>query len=180
MRNASRACTGLMAGFFVEETSQVLDEEQEVTHKELCDKIDQKIDDTKFFQTLKTKLPADFDSTQLDWIYGPVVQSGGYYDLKLTAQADNNTLHAGTIIAGLGLRYKSYCSMVVRTYLVDPNASQESNYKLLLVIHEAVIKDARDGVIVKDLYNKALGIIKTKKPELEKHFLKSLGGGDRY
>lgn len=177
MRNASRACTGLMAEFFVEEMSQVLDEERAVTHKELCDKIDQKIDDTKFFQALKSKLPADFDSTQLDWIYGPVVQSGGNYDLKLTAQADNNTLHAGTIIAGLGLRYKSYCSMVVRTYLVDPNASQESNYKLLLNIHETLIKDARDGVIIKDLYNKALGIIKTKRPELEKHFLKSLGGG---
>ena len=177
MRNASRACTGLMAEFFVEEMSEVLDEEKKVTHKDLADKIDQKIDDAKFFQTLKSKLPADFDSSQLDWIYGPVVQSGGQYDLKLTAQSDTNPLHAGTIIAGLGLRYKSYCSMIARTYLVDPNDSQESNYKLLLSIHEAVLKDARDGVVVKDLYHKAIGIIKTRKPEMEKHFLKSVGGG---
>lgn len=177
MRNASRACTGLMAEFFVEEMSEILDEEKKVTHKDLADKIDQKIDDAKFFQTLKSKLPADFDSSQLDWIYGPVVQSGGQYDLKLTAQSDTNPLHAGTIIAGLGLRYKSYCSMIARTYLVDPNDSQESNYKLLLSIHEAVLKDARDGVVVKDLYHKAIGIIKTKKPELEKHFLKNVGGG---
>lgn len=177
MRNASRACTGLMAEFFVEEMSEILDEEKKVTHKDLADKIDQKIDDAKFFQTLKSKLPADFDSSQLDWIYGPVVQSGGNYDLKLTAQSDTNPLHAGTIIAGLGLRYKSYCSMVARTYLVDPNESQESNYKLLLSIHEAVLKDARDGVAVKDLYHKAIGIIKTKKPDMEKHFLKTVGGG---
>lgn len=177
MRNASRACTGLMAEFFVEEMSEILDEEKKVTHKDLADKIDQKIDDAKFFQTLKSKLPADFDSSQLDWIYGPVVQSGGNYDLKLTAQSDTNPLHAGTIIAGLGLRYKSYCSMIARTYLVDPNESQESNYKLLLSIHEAVLKDARDGVAVKDLYHKAIGIIKTKKQEMEKHFLKTVGGG---
>ncbi|MCJ1261822.1 FACT complex subunit spt16 [Lobaria immixta] len=177
MRNASRACTGLMAEFFVEEMSEILDEEKKVTHKDLADKIDQKIDDAKFFQTLKSKLPADFDSSQLDWIYGPVVQSGGNYDLKLTAQSDTNPLHAGTIIAGLGLRYKSYCSMIARTYLVDPNESQESNYKLLLSIHEAVLKDARDGVAVKDLYHKAIGIIKTKKPDMEKHFLKTAGGG---
>jgi nucleosome binding factor SPN SPT16 subunit len=177
MRNASRACTGLMAEFFVEEMSEILDGEKKVTHKELAERIDKKIDDAKFFQNLKSKLPADFDASQLDWIYGPLVQSGGIYDLKLTAQSDTNALHAGTIIAGLGLRYKSYCSIVARTYLVDPNESQESNYKLLLSIHEAVMKDAREGVPVKDLYNKALGIIKTKKPEMEKHFLKVAGGG---
>lgn len=177
MRNASRACTGLMAEFFVEEMSEILDGEKKVTHKELFEKIDAKVDDTKFFQNLKSKLPADFDSKQLDWIYGPIVQSGGNYDLKLTARPDQNALHAGTIIAGMGLRYKSYGSMLARTYLVDPNESQESNYKLLLSIHEAVIKEAREGVVVKDLYNKALGIIKTKKPEMEKHFSKNIGGG---
>lgn len=177
MRNAARACTGLMSEFFVEEMSGILDEEKKVTHKDLADKIDQKVDDAKFFQNLKSKLKDDFDPSQLDWIYGPVVQSGGNYDLKLTAQSDNNTLHAGPIIAGLGLRYKSYSSIIARTYLVDPNEYQESNYKLLLNIHEAVLKDARDGVAVKDLYHKAIGILKSKKPDMEKHFLKSIGGG---
>ena len=177
MRNASRACTGLLTEYFVEEMSEILDEEKKVTHKQLADKVDGKIDDAKFFQGLKTKLPGDFDATQLDWIYGPVVQSGGNYDMKLTAQPDDKTLHAGTIIAGLGLKYKSYCSIVARTYLVDPNESQEANYKLLMSIHEATMKEAKEGVAVKDLYNKALGIIKSKKPDLEKHFVKSLGAG---
>ena len=177
MRNSSRACTGLLGEYFVEEMSEVLDEEKRVSHKDLATKIDSRLDEKNFFQNLKSKLPADFDPNQLDWIYGPVVQSGGSYDLRLTAQPDQNNLHAGTIVAGLGLRYKSYCSIVARTYLVDPNDSQESNYKLLLSIHEAVIRDAREGVVVKDLYNKALGMIKSKKPALEKHFLKSVGAG---
>ena len=177
MRNASRACTGLLTEYFVEEMSEILDEEKKVTHKQLADKVDAKIDDAKFFQGLKTKLPGDFDASQLDWIYGPVVQSGGAYDLKLSAQSDDKTLHAGTIIAGLGLKYKSYCSIVARTYLVDPNESQEANYKLLMSVHEAIIKEAKEGVAVKDLYNKAIGIIKSKKPDLEKHFVKSLGAG---
>lgn len=110
-------------------------------------------------------------------IYGPVVQSGGAYDLKLSAQSDDKTLHAGTIIAGLGLKYKSYCSIVARTYLVDPNESQEANYKLLMSVHEATLKEAKEGVSVKDLYNKALAIIKSRMPDLEKHFVKSLGAG---
>ena len=177
MRNASRACTGLLTEYFVEEMSAILDAEKKVTHKQLADKIDQKLDDKRFFQSLKVKLPADFDNSQLDFMYGPTVQSGGNYDLKLSAQSDDNTLHAGIIIAGLGLRYKSYSSMVARTFLVDPNSSQEGNYKVLQSIQETLIRDAREGVVVKDLYNKALGIIKTKKPELEKHFQKTIGGG---
>ena len=166
-----------MAEYFVEEMSEVLDEEKKVTHKQLSDRIDKKIDDKAFFANLKQKLPADFDAEQLEWVYGPTIQSGGNYDLKLSALSDDNNLHAGTIIAGLGLRYKNYCSIVARSYLVDPNKSQESNYKLLLSIHKTIITEAQEGVTVKDLYNKAIGIIKTKKPEMEKHFLKNVGGG---
>lgn len=166
-----------MTECFVEEMSEVLDEEKKVTHKQLSEKIDKKLDDGKFFSSSKSKLETDFNVDQLDWVYGPVVQSGGHYDLKLLATSDGNNLHAGTIVAGLGLRYKSYSAMLARTYLVDPNKSQENNYKLLLSIHEAVIREAQDGVSVKDLYNKALGIIRTKKPDMEKHFLKNVGAG---
>ena len=159
MRNASRACTGLLTEFFVEEMSEILDEEKKVMHDQLASKVEDKIDDANFFTGLKSKLPADFDTSQLDWAYGPVVQSGGTYDLKLTARPDNKPLHAGTIIAGLGLKYKSYNSIVGRTYMVDPNESQESNYKLLMSVHEAIIKEAKEGVAVNDLYKKALNII---------------------
>ncbi|KAL6720111.1 FACT complex subunit spt16 [Lecanora helva] len=178
MRNASRACTGIISEYFIEEMSAVLDAEKKVTHKELADKMDKKLDDVKFFKNLKTfKLPADFDSGQLDFMYGPTVQSGGNYDLKQSATSDDNNLHPGIIIAGLGLRYKSYSSMVARTFLVDPNNSQEANYKLLHNIQEMLIREARESVIIKDLYNKALNMIKSKKPEMEKHFTKTIGAG---
>ena len=166
-----------MTEYFVEEMSGILDEEKKVTHNKLSKQIETKIDDGEFFPSRKDKLTKGFTEDQLDWAYGPVIQSGGKYDLKLTATSDDNNLHAGTIIAGLGLRYKSYCSMLTRTYLVDPNKSQESNYKLLLSIHETIIKEAQEGVVAKDLYNKALGIIRSKKPELEKYFVKNVGGG---
>ena len=178
MRNASRACTGILSEFFIEEMSAILDAEKKVTHKQLADKIDKKLDDSKFFKNLKSsKLPPDFDNSQLDFMYGPTVQSGGNYDLKLSAVSDDNTLHPGIIIAGLGLRYKSYSSMVARTFLVDPNSSQEANYKLLHNIQDLLIREAREGMVIKDLYNKAVALIKSKKPDMEKHFLKTIGAG---
>ena len=166
-----------MTEFFVEEMSAILDEEKQVKQKDLADKIDRKLDDPKFFKSLKTKLPGDFDSTQLDWCYGPTIQSGGQYDLKLTATSDANMLHPGIIICGLGLRYKGYGSIVARTFMVDPNSSQEQNYKLLSAIQDMLIREAREGVVIKDLYNKAISMTKSKKPELEKHFQKNIGGG---
>ncbi|KAI9845669.1 MAG: FACT complex subunit spt16 [Sclerophora amabilis] len=176
MRSASRACIGIMNPFFVNEMSEILDAEKKFTHSALAAKIDGKIDDPGFLKKIP-KMPADFDVNQLDWTYGPIVQSGGNYDLKPTAQSDNNNLHAGIIIAGFGLRYRTYCSIIARTYLVDPNKSQENNYKLLLALHESVIKEIREGAIAKDIYNKALSMLKSKRPDLEKHFMRNVGAG---
>ncbi|OOF96217.1 hypothetical protein ASPCADRAFT_207592 [Aspergillus carbonarius ITEM 5010] len=176
IRNASRACSGLMSEYFVDEMSRLLDEEKQMSHKALSMRIDAKIDDAKFFNKL-AKLPAEFDPQQIDWAYGPVIQSGGKYDLKLTAVSDNNNLQPGIIIAGFGVRYRTYSSLIARTYLVDPTKTQEANYAFLLNIREAIIKEIRDGTTAKDLHNKAISLVRTKKPELEAHFLKAVGAG---
>lgn len=176
IRNASRACSGLMSDYFVDEMSRLLDEERQMTHKALASRVDAKIDDAKFFNKLE-KLPAEFDAQQIDWAYGPVIQSGGRYDLKLTATSDNSNLEPGIIIAGFGIRYKTYSSIIARTYLVDPSKTQEANYAFLLDVREAIMKDVRDGTAAKDLYNKAVGLVRTKKPEIENSFVKSVGAG---
>ncbi|PHH76684.1 hypothetical protein CDD80_1322 [Ophiocordyceps camponoti-rufipedis] len=181
MRTASKACVALMTPYFLDEMSNILDAEKKVTHATLAERVDKKLDDEKFWQTVqlpsKGKLPSDFDAAQLDWILGPSIQSGGKYDLRFAADSNNDNLHAGIIIAALGLRYKSYCSTIARTYLVDPNKSQESNYKLLYMIHNTILKEIRDGMAAKDVYAKAVGIIRSKKPDMEKHFLKNVGWG---
>lgn len=181
MRTASKACVALMTPYFLDEMSNILDAEKKVKHSALAEKVDKKLDDNKFWQTVqlpsKGKLPSDLDPTQLDWILGPSIQSGGKYDLRFSGEPNDENLHAGIIIAAMGLRYKSYCSTIARTYLVDPNKSQESNYKLLTLIHNTIMKEIRDGMLAKEVYAKAIGIIKSKKPDMEKHFLKNVGWG---
>lgn len=174
MRTAGRACSGLINDYWVEEMAEILDSGKVRSHSALAKKIDEKIDDVKFFTKL-SKIPGDFDTQQLEWAYGPVVESGGKYDLRFSAQPDNEALHAGIIFAGIGLRYKTYCSVIGRTYLVDPTKDISTNYKLLQTVHEMVLKEIKDGAVVKDVYNKALGLVRSKKPELEKHFVKSIG-----
>ncbi|KAJ9660356.1 FACT complex subunit spt16 [Coniosporium apollinis] len=175
IRDAARASSGVMANYFLDEMSAILDEDKKITNKALAEKVSNKIDDAKFFQ--KLKVSSSFDAMNLDWSTMPTVQSGGQYDIKFATEPTDSNLHPGVIICALGLRYQSYSSMIARTYLVDPNKSQGSNYKLLLQIHETVLRTIKDGVAAKEVYNKALGVLRAKKPELEKHFPKNVGYG---
>jgi nucleosome binding factor SPN SPT16 subunit len=174
VRNASHATSHVMTNYFVDQMSDILDKDKKISHRALSDKIANKIDDDKFFRQMKAQ---DFDPVQLDWSISPTVMSGGNFDLKLATDPDDSNLHPGVIISALGLRYQTYASMVARTYLVDPNKSQESTYKLLLNVHEAVIKELKDGAPAKNAYLKAISVIKAKKPELVEKFVKNVGGG---
>ncbi|KAL2257375.1 hypothetical protein VTK26DRAFT_253 [Humicola hyalothermophila] len=181
MRTSSKACVALLTPYFLDEMSNILDQDKKIKHTDLADKVYDKLMDTGFWKKVelpnRQKLPADFDPEQLDWILGPIVQSGGKFDLKWQTDSDTEPLHPGIIIAAMGLRYKSYCSQIARTFMVDPNKSQESNYRFLLAVHNLILKEIRDGVVVKDVYTKAYNLIRSKKPELEKHFLKNVGYG---
>lgn len=47
--------------------------------------------------------------------------------MKFSVVSDKNTLHFGVIVCSLGARYKSYCSNIVRTLLVNPTKTIEVN-----------------------------------------------------
>ena len=174
IRNASSASAYMMKDYFVETMADILDKEKKITHKALSDKITNKLDDEKFFSGLKHI--GKFDPLQLDWSVNPTVMSGGSFDLKLANEPDDNNLHQpGVIISAMGLRYQTYASLVARTYLVEPNKAQEGMYRLLLNVHEMVLKELRDGAIAKDVYNKAVAMVKAKKPELVDNFVKNVG-----
>jgi nucleosome binding factor SPN SPT16 subunit len=45
------------------------------------------------------------------------------------------------------------------------------------MIHNTILKEIRDGMSAKEVYTKALNLLKVKKPDMEKHFLKNVGWG---
>ena len=175
IRDSSRASSGILVKYFYEELSHILDEGKKVAHSTLSEKTNSKIDDVKFLQ--KLKVSEKFDHTQLDWGQLPLIQSGGDYDLGLRAQSSDATLHGGTIIAAMGIRYMSYSSLVARTYMVDPTKSQDSNYKFLLEVRDVVLKEVKDGVQASKVFEKAYSYAKTKRPELAEKMRSSVGFG---
>ncbi|KAK3814140.1 MAG: putative SPT16-general chromatin factor [Benniella sp.] len=172
---ATKLSSLVMKNYFIEEMSQIIDEERKITHEKFADKMENVLSDEKMYKQLK--FPADVASGNPEWCYTPIIQSGGDYDLKTSAVSNEKELHAGTIICSLGVRYKSYCSNIGRTFLIDPNKTQQKNYTFLLDVQRKVLESMKEGVLIKDVYNRAIDFIRNKRPELEKKFVKNLGFG---
>lgn len=51
----------------------------------------------------------------------------------------------GAITCAMGIRYKSYCSNLVRTLMVDPSQEMQDNYNFLLQVEEELLKELKHG-----------------------------------
>ena len=74
-----------------------------------------------------------------------VVGLFGRYRTRLFIYSDKNTLHFGSIVIAFGARYKSYCSNIVRTLLVDPSEEVQKTYSALVVVEEEIIAKLQHG-----------------------------------
>lgn len=54
-------------------------------------------------------------------------------------------LDFGVIVCCMGVRYKSYCSNIVRTLLVDPDDEMQQNYEFLVKLEEEILSKLQHG-----------------------------------
>jgi nucleosome binding factor SPN SPT16 subunit len=102
-------------------------------------------------------------------------QNSGF-TLRLGAEpASTSIALKGVLLSSVGLKYKSYCANIARTYIVDPTPQQEEIYTLLTEIQTEVLARMKEGAVAKDLYAHTLNMVKEKKPDLESHFVKNIG-----
>ncbi|KAJ1922840.1 FACT complex subunit spt16 [Tieghemiomyces parasiticus] len=173
IRTACKITSLMMSNYFSNKMAAILDADKKVTHEKLSDATESGLWDPKVIKT--AKIPADINMEVADWCYAPIIQSGGKYDLKTSAMSNGENLHAGAVVCSFGVRYKSYCSNVGRTFLIDPTPEQEANYKFLLELQARILEVLLDGTAAKDVYVRAVEHIRSRRPELEKHFLKNCG-----
>jgi len=160
----------LMTKHLVAKLEAVVDAETKISHEKLA----QDAEDA-FAEPIK--LGVKLAPEHLESAYNPIIQSGGVFDLKPSAQSDERNLYYGTITASLGARYKSYCANVARTYFVNPTKGQEKVYKLLLELQQEAISALRVGAPLNAAYQAASNRLKSKAAHLEKNFTKNVGFG---
>ncbi|KAG5645879.1 hypothetical protein DXG03_005026 [Asterophora parasitica] len=167
----------------------ILDKESKVTHDMVAAQIEARLGsgegssakgpDMKVWS--KGKGLNDIDWQTVEFCYPPIIisrSSRSGYDLRYTVDSsEDNIAHKGVLLVSFGLRYKTYCANVGRTFIVDPNPDQERQYNLLLSLQSELLSVIKGGVSTREAYQHAVNFVKGKDPDLEKHFSKNIGFG---
>lgn len=167
IKKASNVTLDVWSKYVKDQLMDIVDSDKKVKHMKLSEGIDKAMTDKKYVSGV--------DTNQVDTCYPTIIQSGGNYALKFSATSDKNTLHFGVIICSLGARYKSYCSNIVRTFMVNPPDSMQKNYDFLVLVEEEIIKALVAGAKLSDVYESVLSFVKKERPELVDKLTKSFG-----
>ncbi|KAK6905729.1 FACT complex subunit SPT16 [Kwoniella mangroviensis CBS 8507] len=175
----SKMTATTMQHYFKSKMESIIDRGTKVPHEVFAGLVEEKIGndekgpDMKLWNKNSSLGDVDFSSTE--WVYSPIIQSGGKYDLRVTAMSDNSPLKPGVILASLGIRYKSYCTSMSRTFFISPNKKQESYYSALLEARSEALKKLKAGAVVQDVYNEVQQFVESKSPTLGQNLSKSIG-----
>ena len=111
----------------------------------------------------------------VDSCFTPIIQSGGKYDIRVSAQSNSDSMSSDLIICSLGARYKGYCANISRTFMIDPCKTVESTYAALLATYDKCLEKMIAGGELKDVYEGARDFLAKTHPSLLPHLPKSLG-----
>ncbi|RVE54784.1 hypothetical protein evm_000551 [Chilo suppressalis] len=167
VKKACLVTVDVFTKYLKDQIMEIIDSDKKVKHSKLAEGVEAAISDKKYVTGV--------DTSQVDMCYPPIIQSGGNYSLKFSAVSDKNHLHFGAIVCSLGARYKSYCSNIVRTLLVNPTDDIQSNYNFLLNVEEEVMKHLVAGAKLSTVYEAGLALAKKEKPNLVDNLTKSFG-----
>ncbi|XP_076655949.1 FACT complex subunit spt16-like isoform X3 [Halictus rubicundus] len=167
IKKACLVSVDVFTKYLKDQIMEIIDSDKKVKHSKLAEGVDAAITNKKYVTGV--------DITQVDMCYPAIIQSGGNYSLKFSVVSDKNTLHFGVIVCSLGARYKSYCSNIVRTLLVNPTKTIEDNYNFLLLLEEEILKKLTSGVKISDVYEAGVKFVKDEKPNMLDHLTKNFG-----
>ncbi|RMX62146.1 hypothetical protein KXD40_008512 [Peronospora effusa] len=155
---------------FMEDMEQIIDDEKSISHEKISMAIEDVFDNP-------SKIKVTIDPVDIEPCYPPIVQSGGIYDLKPSAQSNRDPMKYDVIICSLGARYKGYCSNVGRTFFIDPTSSMEKSYELLREAHDLCVKELQPGKTVGKVVEKVRKFIQSRNATLFSKLTKNLGFG---
>lgn len=167
IKKACMVTVDVFTKFLKDQIMEIIDSDKKVKHSKLSEGVELAITDKKYVSGV--------DVNQVDMCYPAIIQSGGNYNLKFSVVSDKNILHFGAIICSLGTRYKSYCSNIVRTLLVNPTEQLQNNYTFLLNLEEEVLKKLTAGTNLSDVYETGFSYTKKERPDLVDNLTKTFG-----
>ena len=166
-KKACQVTVDVFSKYLKEQIMDIIDNDKKVKHSKIAEGVENAITDKKFVPNL--------DTSQLDLCYPAIVQSGGNYKLKFSHTSDKESVHFGAIVSTFGARYKSYCSNIARTMLVNPSEQIQSIYGLLVSVEEHIFAELKEGVKLSDVYVSAVTMVRNENPDLVDKLTRNFG-----
>ena len=125
MKKAATLTSKAMS-WLVERVEEIVNDNQKISHAKLSEQCEDKI-----LEPIKLGIQ-DLDGDDVDICYPPIIQSGGEYELKMSAESSEKKLHYGVVHLSVGARHMQYCANVGRTMMIDPSRQMEAVYAAAL------------------------------------------------
>lgn len=154
---------------FIKDIEDVIENNKTTTHEAIAENLNNVIEDPS---KINLKVPQDLVQS----CYFPIIQSGGDYDFKVSAQSNSENVKFDIITVMLGSRYSNYCSNIGRTLLIDPPKQVQKMYDTLLGVYDAALKAMVPGKPLKAVYAAAVKYLRDEgKEDLVASLPKTLG-----
>jgi len=167
IKKACQVSVDIFSKYLKEQIMDIIDNDKKVKHTKLAEGVEKAVSDKKFVPNL--------DTSQLDLCYPAIIQSGGNYKMKFTVASDKENVHFGAIMCSFGARYKSYCSNIVRTMLVDPSEKIQKYYEFLISLEEKLCESLVEGAKLSEVYENIVALVKKEHPDLVDKLTKNFG-----
>ncbi|CAK8695989.1 unnamed protein product [Clavelina lepadiformis] len=167
MKRAAAITLEIYSKVFKENLKDVIDADRQVKHMKMAEEIEKALENRSHLKGA--------DPSLVETCYPPIIQSGGSYSLKFSVVSDKNVLHFGCIICMFGIRYRSYCSNVVRTMMVNPTEKMQDTYTFLVELEELIFERLKPGTKLCDVYHAVVSKVQKEKPGLLPNLTKSFG-----
>ena len=159
-----------------------VEEEKVITHEKIIGEIKKLIEKENFnkkFIEKNSKLK--IDQTNIEVKNFPVIQSGGKYTWDPFKPSDSNKLTSDIIICKTFASYKEYNSQVIRTFMIDSDKTQQTQYKILLAAFDKMVTLIKEGIKAQttfgEIYNKIKEFIIGKDETLSNSIPECMGYG---
>ena len=168
---AAGLSSDIFSKYLKEQIMDIIDGDKKKSHIEISEDIEDQINNKES----KILSHASVDKSAVNMCYQPIIQSGGNYKLKFSVVSDKENLNPGAIVCSLGVRYRNYCSNIVRTILVRPSESLQKIYKAMHYIHRYIQHKLRHGKKLSEVYEDTINEVKKVKPEIVDKLNKNFG-----
>jgi len=158
----------VMKKIAVPQIEKTIDDGAAVTHRAIANTI------SEVYQTPGKISDRLADSTYVDCGIVPSVQSGGQFSFTEPLNTEE-TLHFGCILVELGSRFKSYCSIVGRTFLIDAPDAVRRSYNFTVDLQARLIDMCVPGTVMSAVYKAAMTHIEATRPDLAPYFIANCG-----